>query len=261
MNLLALVFELRADDPQPRWPVDLGAKLRAAFYQLLGETEPALAQAVHDWPRPGPLTLAPLKVPKDDLLPIRLTVLDGELIGLLTPALLELRDRRLRLGATWSTVQQVHVTAAEHPLAGEGSYEALLEAEPCAGWELRFLTPATFKNEKVHLPLPTPALMWGSWARRWNDFCRPDDRFEMSFLDRLHDHVQLSGGGLKLGRCKLTGRDLPGFVGDLSIELVGRPEEDYGRILNALAEYANYAGTGRETFAGLGVTTCRSVTR
>lgn len=44
------------------------------------------------------------------------------------------------------------------------------EPEPTKRFDLKFITPTSFSQNRVHLPLPVSSLMFRSWLERWNHF-------------------------------------------------------------------------------------------
>ena len=258
-----------------------GSWAHAALFHLVGEADPERAASLHASPlKPFSLAFLPpfssslrgerkgpraqtgnkqVGEPGLDLssefrpLELRIALLEDALFPLLMDCFLHRSPRELTLGPAHFFVEEVR--AVEHPWAGQASYEALWAwagAEPQERVRLRFLTPTAFRRGDFDHPLPDPLLLIRSWAARWRQFS------PLSLPKGLLDEERLPRlVGLRSARVRTIpfhdGHTIfPGFVG--WVELLFRGSEEERRALTALAAYAFWAGSGRKTPYGAGLT-------
>ncbi|NER35774.1 MAG: CRISPR system precrRNA processing endoribonuclease RAMP protein Cas6 [Oscillatoria sp. SIO1A7] len=154
------------------------------------------------------------------------------------------------LGAKFATSDRQDQTASYEEL-----YTTLVanEPEPVLRFDLHFASPTAFAQNRNHLPLPVPALIFISWLERWN-------RFAPIYLggDEL---VAYLGDAVSLRRHKIQTRAFPlprnyinGFVGDVTLQLSYRTDPLLANVANLLVSYSQYAGTGVKTRLGMGHT-------
>lgn len=248
-----LSFVTRHPDGWPDRPQGLvEGWLRAAIDETLG----GVSTAIHDDHRPGPFTTAAWPGAVRGSLEVRVTSLDGLLarpvFGLFEAAAES--GSPVRLGNAEGCIAEVTCDPARHALAGISGYDQLLAARPGGPWQLRFHSPTTFKTGDVEQPLPVPASLWGSWLRRWNDFAPGDLTFDGGWLRELDRYAWLSQLRIETTATWHRSGTRTGFVGDVTIAPTRRLPDDVRREMSVLARYAFYAGTGRDTVRGLGVT-------
>ena len=118
---------------------------------------------------------------------------------------------------------------------------------------LEFVTPTTFAQNRLYLPLPVPVMMFRSWLERWN-------RFAPVYLggDEL---MMFLGEGVAVSRHRVMSRSVmvgssrvTGFVGDVSLRVMGWVDPLLGNVARLLVEYGGFAGTGAKTRLGMGTT-------
>ncbi|WP_227498573.1 CRISPR system precrRNA processing endoribonuclease RAMP protein Cas6 [Synechococcus sp. PCC 7336] len=127
------------------------------------------------------------------------------------------------------------------------------EPEPLKYLDLEFITPTTFSQNRLYLPLPVPVMMFRSWLERWN-------RFAPVYLggDEL---LMFLGEGVAVSRHRIQSRSLvvgtsrvTGFVGNVSLRVMGWVDPLLGNVARLLVEYGSFAGTGTKTRIGMGCT-------
>ena len=248
-------------------PIGLGHQVHAAFLALISEVDPDLAEELHAADvQYRPFTTSPLKggkrVKADHLLlspnqacSLRLTALAPHIYRRLAEHLLmSQRPPTLRLGKADLLIAELIGTPGSSPWAGYTGWGELLERAPAAETIiLQFASPTAFRRGDLDLPLPLPELVFGGYLSKWQAFSPiPLDQtlFEKEFFTR---HI-----GVKEHRIRTLpfhdGRVIvPGFVGQVTFLIKGLPEE-LVRQINVLADFAFYAGTGRKTTHGMGMT-------
>jgi CRISPR-associated endoribonuclease Cas6 len=168
--------------------------------------------------------------------------------------------------ATWELdhhafeVVETICDAARHPWSGTSSYETLAAAQLLRGdalprqVTLDFASPTAFKSKEMHIPVPMPALVFGSLVERWNSFSPVTVSPE---LRRFGDER------VAISRYKLESRPVPskpgagkgglrmGGVGRVTYTALGGDRYWLG-LLHMLAAFALYSGVGVQTSVGMG---------
>lgn len=139
------------------------------------------------------------------------------------------------------------------------SYEQLYttlvanEPEPIHRFNLQFLTPTAFAQNRIHLPLPIPSLMFRSWLERWNEFA-PIYLGGNELIAYLESAVVIKSHQIKTRSHQLQRGYIMGFVGDVKLQVSFRIEPLLANVANLLIHYSQYAGTGIKTRLGMGNT-------
>jgi CRISPR-associated endoribonuclease Cas6 len=200
---------------------------------------------------------------------LRITLLDDALYPYVSQFFLQHLNGvpLLRLGRSVLAVSRVMTTPESgEPWAGFARFDELLAraSEHETTWHIQFVTPTTFKTGDAAMPLPVPRLCFQSWLNSWDEHAPlpffQDKVMRRAFLADVvewgvsvtYDHLRLVQAPLYfdgartreqgfVGTCRFTARSP-------KIELAHR------KILSTLAAYSYYAGTGRKTTMGMGLT-------
>lgn len=254
VDLCCLAFRPHAERPSSPFH---GRHLHAAFLAWLAERDAALATEVHEPGLPRPFTVAPIRAAehlKEEI--IRCTLLDRRLIAVLRDGMGAGNDAlRLRLATTTQDLVLLNLPG----WSSTTTWQALVAHGPVAkNIRLEFVTPTCFSRdnpgERKRLALfPQPALLWASWARKWQLFGPPlaelTGAAEEAERWLLVADYQLETRLLDLGRFRQKG-----FVGWVEFELQRDAPAAVAQRLHTLAAFATYAGSGYKTAMGLGVT-------
>lgn len=286
-DLLALVLTLRPVRPGAP-PPNLGRAAHAVLLDAIRQFDPALSDDLHHGPSTGsPVTATQLE-PGQGSGPRPFTA--SGLIGSsrrhqLSPE----RTYALRFTALTSAVAQALQAAAEggrlslgeevhlleyrlrierlakrpeeHPWAGTTSYAALASpwllgrVPPKSRVALLFASPTTFKSGGLHVPIPLPALVFGSLLDKWNAFSPVALPIEVR---------RFAQECVALTAYRLSTRMPPSKDGGLRAGAVGMArytavnhDPYWLSALNLLADFAFYAGVGAGTTMGFGQ--CRRI--
>jgi CRISPR-associated endoribonuclease Cas6 len=262
--LTSLVMELQSP-AGGLVPLNHGRASHALFLRLVAERDAGLAAELHDASGPKPFTCSnliggrrqgnQLALTPSTPLWLRFTGLSAPVSAVLRdiaahpPAEVELDGRPYRL-------LRATLDPAEHPWAGQDDYTAMLQRHLLAAGpvqrriSLEFASPTTFHSGGKNVPLPLPALVFGSLLERWQAFSpaaiSPD-------LRRYAEEM------VALARYQLRTRILPFKDGSLQVGFVGQAvflalnsDRYWVHALHLLAEYARYAGVGYQTTMGMG---------
>ncbi len=146
---------------------------------------------------------------------------------------------------------QIGAVGAPTLLAGE-SWRGVSTPSGRRSWELRFLTPTTFRRRNRSSPLPQPVSVLrglaGSWSRWSGEERRLEDRVVaegvwVSGIEGVTVSVTLGSGQRRTTVC--------GFVGSVTFKAESQELAD---AVDGLFRLAPYSGVGSATARGLGVT-------
>ncbi len=275
------------------YPEDLqGQKTLALFLEeLIQKQDAALATQLHAPRNAKPFTTAILHPVRTDREPrgrpaadhqgvrqavlhegvmqIRITLLDDGLYPHVSQFFLQhLRGvPLLRLGRSELAVSRVMTTPESgEPWAGFARFEELLAraSENETAWHIQFVTPTAFKSGDADMLLPVPRLCFQSWLNSWDEHSPlpffQDKALRRAFLAEVVEWgVSVTYDQLRLAQAPLYFNDVrtreQGFVGACRFTVrPSRVEPAYRKILATLAAYSYYAGTGRKTTMGMGLT-------
>jgi CRISPR-associated endoribonuclease Cas6 len=274
--LLSAVIHLKALE-RGSLPQYMGAAVRSEFLSMMGgsesdepESEAPLSEEpdeMHDGNQLRPYTVSDLKgtfraqkgfnlVESGQAAWFRATTLKKEQSDSLRSLAEKIKGRVIKLGRVRFQVQNVS-EAGKHPWARESSYQALVDRyfhsvpSPSDALEIQFASVTTFHAGDLHMPLPIPETVLGSWLRRWN-------LFSSASLPRVVD--ELKEAQLALSRYKIETSTVHyerakwiGFRGNCRFRVLSG-DEFWVRLCNLLADYSFYCGTGYKTTYGLGQT-------
>ncbi len=251
-----------------RLPQTHGNLAHAAFLDIVRQVAPELAQVLHDRDAPQPFTLSQLNsLPEPQggeihLRPglecwLRLTLAGKAMYGVLVEWLLHAQARPvIRLNQASLGVAEVLTTPGSHPWAGYVEAEALAanaRAEDAIAFE--FVSPFGFSlgNNRMDI-MPRADLLFGGLHNKWKQWCGlplpgiGDGEWDYKWLREnvLVSEWQMHSRMLRLGK-----RLQIGSVG-AAIFKIFEPEAEIRRALNALADFAFFAGVGRKTAQGMG---------
>ena len=146
------------------------------------------------------------------------------------------------------------------------SYEELYatlvanEPEPIHRFDLQFISPTAFAQNRIHLPLPIPSLMFRSWLERWNHFA-PVYLGSDELIAYLENAVAIKSHQIKTRSHQLQRGYITGFIGEVKLQVSFRIEPLLANVANLLIQYSQYAGTGIKTRLGMGSTNVNLDTR
>ncbi len=249
-------------------PIELGRASHALFLSLVQRVDAALSARLHqanvlkpftasslhglEAVRKGQATLNP-----DKQYWLRFTTFERELSELLMEHIAPQLSKEITLSETRFEVAGFTWDSQKHPWAGRTTFEALAgkhllgAAEPASRVALRFASPTTFRSAGRNVPLPLPGLVFDSYLQKWNAvssaYLSPEvKRFaeECMVISRYRLETRL----VEFGPARQVG-----FVGQCHY-IVLRQDEYWSRLVNLLAAFAFYCGTGYRTTTGLGQT-------
>jgi|HigsolmetaAR201D_1030396.scaffolds.fasta_scaffold17376_1 CRISPR-associated endoribonuclease Cas6 len=269
-DLYAFVLRLEAPHSRER-PTILGHHTQALFYELVRQIDPELSSALHRDVQNKPFTVALHRLVVQELggghrvpiVEVRITLMQARLFSTLTRALLANQHRSaFMLANTPLTLLEVCGTPERHPWAGFHSFAGIVEESKHqtvpARIGLQFVSPTAIgqgvraNGKPRHALLPTPELIFGSLARRWNELCPPELQIGAEMLSAALTDTVVSKANIqtRLFQHQVGSATQKGFEGECHYELPSDPE--LARILVQLADAAFYLGIGIKTARGMG---------
>ncbi len=169
-------------------------------------------------------------------------------------AALDLTSAIAFLGAKFDVVER-----NDEVTSYEGLYTTLVanEPEPNRRFDLQFLTPTAFAQNRLHLPLPVPALMFRSWLERWNSFA-PVYLGGDELIGYLNHAIAVRKHSIQTRSFPVYQGRISGFVGNVLLQTLHGTEPLLANVANLLVCYAQFTGTGVKTRLGMGQTKLRS---
>lgn len=247
---------------------DAGQWANAAFYAILRQVDPHLAEALHHWNGRKPFTVSSLlglPAGRGETVELRaagecwlrVTTLGESLFQPFIQHFLQGGARpQVQIGPVAFAVSEVLTTPGAHPWAGFcDAADLIAQAQPAARLTLEFVSPTAFNlgsmpgNGAYYALFPHPALVFGSLASRWIECVAPD--LDRAYVEDVAAEARPSDYRLQTQTLQWRGRVQKGFTGRCTFDL--RPlGDDERRLLTLLAGFAFYAGVGGKTTQGMG---------
>ncbi len=198
----------------------------------------------------------------------RVTLLDDSVFPIFSLRFLGNPNPVIRLGTMELLVREVKVTGGKGAWwSGFSDYKKLYDtAEPLDEITLQFATPTSFKQGDTNTLFPIPKLAFKGYLEKWNKYSgmalavrqTPSLRIatsdpEDSLLDKIEDSFILSQYELKTLPFSDGRAVIPGFVGTCTFKIKSKDKE-FLKAVNLLADFSFFAGTGRKTTNGMGMT-------
>ena len=256
----------------------MGHHAHAAFLSLLRTSNPEKAEEIHATSAQKPFTVSPLigkGERRGDFLHIRagtecwlrFTFLDDELFAHFGNAFLTQSMPSIRLGEARFQLSRLVASGAEvNDWSGAKTYEDLIEsARTDAQMQVRFHSPTAFRElsprgrktrNQPHIDL---VRCYQSWLNKWNAFA-PMQIDKQSLLDFVNCHAGLTATESRSKMLDFGRHKSVGFVGNCAYQFFAERQSDDGgniemlRLVNLLADFAFYCGTGYKTTMGMGQT-------
>ncbi len=282
--LVSVVIKLAVEEASTV-PIDLGRATHAWFLDRVRAADPTLAERLHQSNAVRPFTVSALRGVRRTTQGqvtleagreywLRVTSLQPELSQRVVDEVVPALPGEIRLAETTFRVVSVTSDPREHAWAGQTSYQALAQEHllgakrPARKIRLHFASPTTFRrtqgetsltDEKGrayrvaghNVTLPLPGLVFDSYLQRWNAFApialHPDVK------RYAEECVAISRYQLRTRLVEFGPAREVGFVG--ACQFMALVQDQYWmRLLNLLAAFSLYCGTGRKTAMGMGQT-------
>ncbi len=253
-------------------PINLGRAAYALFLDMVSDHDPALAEDLHAADRLKPFTVSSLKGRMGPIrngqfkldpgrsYTLRFTSFGERLSECLIQQILPNLPQQVSLLDVPFRVEGAIDGDSEHRWAGRTSFEALaqrylMDHKPQRSLEMDFASATSFRrsvgDRTYDVPLPEPGLVFDSYLQAWNAYAPVYLNPEAKRFSE--ECVAVSRYRLRTRLVRFGEACTCGFVGRCKFSiLVG--DEYWMRVMNLLAAFAFYAGTGYQTTVGQGQT-------
>jgi CRISPR-associated endoribonuclease Cas6 len=242
-----------------------GEALHGLYCETLRRHDPAFAVELHNLKGEKPFSLSGIltDLPKHSgrihlrsraPLEFRVCLLTDEVIehSLAAFAAVASSGQPLRLGTAATHIQRLTIHPGTHPLVRSTSYPTLLQkASEEHRITLQFVSPTSFRAGDVQDLLPRPEQVFGSLFRAWQAFSPvvlPLTPAETQTRLRVSEY-ELRTELIHFARYKVIG-----FKGQVTFSAPRDADMATRQAINALADFAFFAGVGYKTTMGLGQT-------
>jgi CRISPR-associated endoribonuclease Cas6 len=271
----SLILNLLPQSPIPPQYLT-GRHLHALFLTLVSSVDRTLGDRLHDSTADKAFTLSPLQIAKTNF-PIirggkegyklqhshqqpipagtpcwwRISLLDDTLFNQLTQLWLNLNPQHpWHLGPADLFITSIQGTPqSTQPWANAISYSQLYQqaSEIEHTISFTFATPTAFRQGKFDTTLPTRECVFNSLLSRWHKYSG------IEFTDIAIESIFPSFINIRTEIVADSRSKFIGVVGEISYRLLGEVEPMQIKQINALADFALYAGIGRKTPMGMGM--------
>ncbi|BAZ40139.1 hypothetical protein NIES4101_61000 [Calothrix sp. NIES-4101] len=254
-----------------------GRHYHALFLNLISSVDRTLGDKLHDSTADKPFTLSPLQVKMDEGIrqrreagnshilqyqqqkPIppgtpcwwRISLLDDTLFSKLTQLWLNINpEQPWHLGSADLFITSILGTPQfTQPWANACSYDQLYDRASKSEKTINFAlaTPTAFRQGSYDTALPSRDSVFKSLLQRWNKYSG------MEFQSDWIESIFPSFFNIKTEIASDSRSKFIGCVGEISYRIMGDVEVGLIKQVNALADFALYAGVGRKTPMGMGM--------
>lgn len=260
----------------------LGRPAQAWFLEQVTRHRPALASLLHDENTLKPYSISTLLDDRGYPLPagkwltpgetcwLRIAAFGEEISDALSKDILRHLPKRMTLYKMDFRIDGVTFDKAQHPWAGQTSFSDIAQD---AGYtktnrqvRLEYVSPTAFRSSGNDIPLPLPAQVFRSYWQKWNAFCPEPMQIHDLWPSFAEECIAISGLiAINTERWKFAEGmrgGATGFTG--SVEFILLPKSKAKKwaeywdgadvVLQSLACFAFYCGTGHHTTIGMGQT-------
>jgi CRISPR-associated endoribonuclease Cas6 len=182
----------------------------------------------------------------------RISLLDEVLFSKLTGLWLNLNpDRAFHLGSADLYITSILGTPqSSQPWSNFATYQQIFDraSETERNITFHLATPTAFRQGKYDSPLPTRDNVFKSLCDRWNTYS------EISISPEIIEYIFPSRFEIKTEVVKnYDTHSFIGCVGEIGYRILGDASPETIKQINALADFAMFAGIGRKTTMGMGI--------
>lgn len=279
--LLSLLLSL---SPLTSVPIlgPLGRPAQAWFLQQITRCQPALGAELHDQNGVKPYTVSTLLDDRGHAIHsgrwlepgascwLRITSFGETLSDLLLKKILNKLPDRVRLYEMDFRLDGLTFERAQHPWADQSDYSNLIQEldghSRLRQARLEFNSPTAFRVGQADLPLPLPGSVFRSYWQKWNAYAPASLQIHEdwpAFAAQCITISELTGVNSEQWRfAEGSHGAATGFAGTVSFNLLPQHQcaewkeqwVDAAPLMQTLARFAFYCGTGHHTTVGLGQT-------
>ena len=269
---ISVVIPLTAlNTPAPEANHFLGREAHALFLDLIRRADPTLAEALHQPRGDKPFTvssLLPSPLTKGEGVGVRvvrageryewrITAFAPHLTQVIAERVLPHLPREVHLGVAHFEVGNPMTDSAHHAWAATTDANALVDKWISAGrriekrFSLEFASPAAYRQIHRNILVPNPVGIFPGYLAAWNANCQP--HFEEDLIALVEAQVSVSRYALRTEVVDFGDYREAGWVGQCGFTIFSE-EVAARRVIQLLADFAFYCGTGYKTTQGMGQT-------
>jgi CRISPR-associated endoribonuclease Cas6 len=237
-----------------------GEALHGLFFNILRRNSTEVASELHKQEEQKPFTISTLldghelKGGYSIISPMRevtfrLTTLNEEMLSAAISSLFLIMAEEKPLSLSRKPIVIGSVDLCQEKFTAFS--KLLADALPHPKVTLDFTTPTSFKVSGIHSLFPDPKLVFASLLRRWNAFSETKLSEEHT---KKFASIKVSSYDLHTELVHFSRYKMIGFKGRTEFEVPEDLGESSQRVVNALADFATYAGVGVKTAMGMGQT-------
>lgn len=240
-----------------------GEVLHGLLFDVLRKTTPDIASKLHQLEDQKPFSLSPFleghelrqgysHIASGRVVTFRLNLLTEELLTTAMRAFFASMAEGTIFNLSGKPVILCTINMCQTEVAPFTSFHKLLtEAHTETVLILEFLTPTSFKSDGIQMLFPEPGLVFSSLLRRWNFFS--DMKLPQEYIELLPS-IKVSSYSLRTELIHFSKYKMIGFKGRVEYRLPEKSLQHFHQALNALTDFAFYAGVGAKTTMGMGQT-------
>lgn len=266
---LAAIIPLRATTtPPPHVVPFMGRAGHAVFLDLLKAVNAQLAEELHQGRALKPFTVSGIVNPRarfettpeicaGGVYEFRITAYRADVAECVLNDVLPHLSPTLRFGSVYFETNTPIIDSATHPWAGTTTADALVNA-----WyhavrtvpreiKLQFASPTTYRHIHRNMLVPLPVGLFPGYLDAWNRNAAP--RFDPNLTARVAGDVVISRYRLETRNFANGEYHERGWLGECEYAILSE-EPALARLLQLLADFTLYCGTGYKTTQGMGQT-------
>lgn len=243
--------------------MDFGEQIHGLFLNLVNKVDPVLAQEMHERLNFKPFTCSSIlnKKRNDTLLPgrnyrFRYTVIDPELEMRMMEFLFYHCVEKIQLSKAKILVKEIVGTEGSDDLVTKKTYSDLYEISKQREFILDYISPTTLRVHSRNYPLPDPKGLFKRYLYKWNSYSsHPFPEDIILILDKI---LAISRHNIRSEIYKFSNSLQIGFVGRVHFKVFSKDQELI-KMINTLARFSYYTGSGYKTTMGMGQTLYKEV--
>lgn len=241
-----------------------GYQTYAFFLNVMKTSSPLVSEELHDIDGPRPFTISPLHgkflrkkdglvVLADNHYSFRMTFLKSDVFAHFLDGANKWGSKLVQIGPASFKVDKIDTLPAPSPAACFSSFQQLYDnASLDTQIGLEFQSPTTFRSGgKRNVLFPEPSTVFIGYLIKWQAFSKI--KIDLG-IDEWLTKAIVSRYDLETRMLDFNGYQETGFVGKVCFELDKNTPPETAHLINALADFAHFCGTGAKTTMGMGQT-------
>lgn len=115
---------------------------------------------------------------------------------------------------------------------------------------IEFLTPASFKTDRLYQIFPSAELLINNLLHRWNSYSEKFLIDDKDAVEALMHGIRISGYDLRSCHYRVKDVSIPSFKGEVSFQK--KLSLSIAELFHALLQFSEYSGIGIKTSLGMG---------